>query len=384
MRHLLVAAHDTGGANMLVPVIAQLSPRADVRLRVVACAEAVRVFSHAGVPHRVVAWTGHEGARGGDLARQLLAECKADVLLLGTSWGPTLEKALLKVAGKLGIPSISVVDSWSNFRERFAGSGSGALCLPSRVVVPDERAVVQAEQEGVPRALLIAIGQPHLEALAEALRREEVREEARRLRAEWRVGGSPESPLVLFASEAFSTHQGPDSLAYLGYTEVEALEGVVGAVQQAESALGQSIRLLVKLHPQQSIDTMVWGRLAAVRDLRMVDGRQPIWPCLLAADVIVGMSSMVLIEAALAGTPAISFRPEARAGDSFVGSELGLVPSATTAHALLLLLTQALKPGVSRARGAIGSAGSLIGRNAAARIAELVMSEGRARCYATP
>ena len=115
-------------------------------------------------------------------------------------------------------------------------------------------------------------------------------------------------------------------------------------------------------------------RSAAMR----VAQQEPLWPCLLAADAVVGMSSMALLEAALAGRPALSFRPGATAAARALHVAPGLIPTATTVEELTRWVRRQLsgRSGASadRARRARRQLIKSLARGkAAARIAELIL-----------
>jgi hypothetical protein len=386
---VLAAAQEVGGANALAPVIHELRRRHNLSVEVLASGKAAMVFSGAGIQHRTVGDTSHDKLRG------LLVEIAPRALLLGTAWGPSLDKALLRAAQGLKIPSLAVLDMWSNYRERFLAPASGEQLLPTKIAVMDKLAFDQAVEAGLPSSTLAITGQPYLETLAKRIKSQELAAQASLLRQEWlatakRVQGAGDHPpnpeprtrLVLFASEAIARDFGPGSSYYRGYTEVDALEGLVEALQEVECRTSLAMRLVVKLHPEQSPESFHLGPLAKRRGLILVSN-QPPWPCILAADVVVGMTSMLLLESAIAGRPTLSFQPGVGhppmippwqggiIGGCFVGTILGLVPTATAPTELASAL-------VSLARGGtcprIEAVPEFMRPGAVSRVADLVVS----------
>jgi len=384
---VLVAAQEAGSANALVPVIDQLAAREGVALEFCACDEAAVIFSRHRVPYRAV-----ESFRDGRqepvaMIARVLRECAPDVLLLGASWGPAIEKVLLALIEGGAIPSLAVFDNWSHYRERFTDPRSGATRFPTTIVVPDARAFAFAIADGVPKSALTVTGQPYLDALASELHQPGLYAHGQRLRGEWLATARRDGPgsraVVLFASEAFSQFNAPTSAHYYGFTELDALDGLIDAVDSIERSGGPRIELVVKLHPKQRGLAASLDELAARRPMRIVSETSP-WACLLASDAVVGMSSMLLLESALAGKPAISFRPGAQRVAPFVGCELGVVSSAGSVEELAGLLaselSQASAIGMSRRTAAVAS---LIRGDAAWRIAETVVSLGCAAMSVT-
>ena len=164
---------------------------------------------------------------------------------------------------------------------------------------------------------------------------------------------------------------------YRGYTEVEALDGLIEAAEQAERHGEMRVAVVAKLHPKESIESLQLGPLARKRDLLVV-ADQPPWPCILAADAIVGMTSMFLLESAVAGRPTISFQPGAAHPESFVGTRVGMVPAASSVEELATLLAASLS-GSPLPRGTQGTsggdgAGLFAFQGAAGRVADTVLS----------
>ena len=365
---VLAAAHDTGGANALLPVVRKL--RAHAAVRAVACAQAALVWERAGLAHQRTSMDSSE-----DLNR-FLAEEEPDALLLGTSWGQTLDKRLLRMGEERGIPSVAVVDSWMHYRERFFNAEVGRLCLPTKIAVPDQRAAAEARIAGLPQDRLEITGHPHLSEVTSAFQSHALQAQAHALRRRW-LAGRREGPVVLFVSEAFSQYNVAGSAYYFGYTEVEALEGLVEAVERLEADGSDPIRLVVKLHPRQFDEPISRGPAASRRDMVVVGQESP-WACLLAADVIVGMSSMLLLEAALAGKPVISFRPmRPTEASTFMGTEIGLIEAAMSVPELIGRLTPYMEPARLGAAAPSLERLSFIRTDAAERIAKLVLDAAR-------
>lgn len=102
-----------------------------------------------------------------------------------------------------------------------------------------------------------------------------------------------------------------------------------------------------------------------------MESSAPPWACVLAADLLVGMTSMLLLEGTIAGRPAISYQPAQGRAVPFVGSQMGIVPAARSPQELSVLLSE----GFLSRRWAVDSGflrGILCG-DAAASIEELLL-----------
>lgn len=275
MARLALAAHDPGGAAVLVAAAPALRGRGHA-LDWLPAGPATRLWREAGetVPDAMDA-----------TAAAALAVSRPALLLTGTSFHAGFERALWAAARRLGVPSFAALDSWTNIERRFALS-EGAPEQPDAFGVPDESTRAEIAAAGWCRARLVVIGQPHLAARTERLKQ---RRRARRPGRE---------TTIMFFSEPIIEDFGPSAR---GFTQFEV------ATLAAEGLAGRAgVLLSIKPHPRESEDAWRdWltrtpnARLAA-EDTETLLG---------AADGVLGMTTMVLLEARLAGIPVMSLQP---------------------------------------------------------------------------
>ena len=371
---VLAAAQEVGAANALVPVIGELGRRGGTRVVTLACGRASKVFAAAGIEPRELETPAELSCQSYETVTPILEATEPDVLLLGSGRGPTIDKVMLRATRGTGIPSLTVLDMWSNYRARFSHPVPDDMCLPTKVAVMDRLAFDEAVEVGLPESALAITGQPHLEALAKTYRSPAAIVRAAALRSRW-LGAEAargRTRLVLFMSEAVARDFGPDSPYYPGYTEIDALEGVIEAVASIEEHTGLNVVVVAKLHPEESPETFHMGPIATKRGVNVVtDEAAPV--CVLAADLVVGMTSMVLLEALIAGKPTISFQPGAGAEDAFVGTRMGVVPTASSSGELASVLQSSLQGAdVSGGQGETSRLPAFVQEGSAARVADLL------------
>lgn len=331
---ILAAAQDAGAANALTPVLKELARWPSFYVETLAVSHASRIFSKNGVTHQVPpAWESDlPGAE--DWVRRFFQTWQPDLLLLGTGWGVSLDKWLLRWAEGAQVPSLALIDHWCHYRERFMEPTTGVVRLPSRIGVMEPFALEQAVRAGLPRDRLVVTGQPYLEALIAQARRPELLSEARALREQWlqAAHAGARAPLILFASERYPENPGIPTPSFPDYTETEALEGLVQALMKLK---GETFHptLVVKLHPKEPLGSFELGPLARACNVQVVGGLSA-WPCILAADLVVGMTSMILLETTLIGKAAVSFQPGVEKDSPFVGTQLDVVPTAANVETL--------------------------------------------------
>ncbi len=299
---VVVVAREAGAAAALAPVARALIAGREARVAIVASDEAAHGFARQGLP--VLAFP-DDPTR--EQIEGLLTRERSTRLLTGTSVYPDRDARWWRAASQRGVPSIALVDHWCNYLERFSFR-EPFDCLPDTVAVIDEAAAEGLRGAGCPVPIEIT-GHPYFDELLEA----GAARDHDRVRGRLDLGVDESRQLLVFASEPQATHLGT-SLNHSGhgqYTEQEVAEQVLAACAEvAPRAL-----VVVKLHPLENAHAFD-GLGAHLQPPDILVLRSYPSPLLIAAaDVVVGMTSMFLLESALMGVPTISVRPGGRGGD---------------------------------------------------------------------
>jgi hypothetical protein len=188
----------------------------------------------------------------------------------------------------------------------------------------DDYAFADLREYGCPAERLVITGQPYLDSLlaeVSAVDQQAVRQG---------IGIQPDDFVVVFASESLSGdgRPGPNR----DYTEFDGLRCVIGALSLLD---GLNPLLLVKPHPTEDPKGLRRVIEAAASRSMIIDHLSP-REVIAIADVVVGMRSMMLVEAALAGRVTLSVFPY-----EFIGNRLRLTCSVTDVTALSRALTTA-------------------------------------------
>ena len=301
------AVGDAGGAEALTPALVALAKRGALG-PVVAAPSAWSILERAGIAFSPV-----NQLDGAAAALEVFAGDPPSVLLSTTSWGEgRIEPEFIEAARDKRIATIAMVDFWSNYRARFVVGSS--LSLPDWIAVPDESAREGAVAEGLPAERIVVTGNPHYEGLVQRYARFDG---AARLAFRERVGVPRQATLVLFASQPIKALYGRT----LGYDENEVLVLVRDGIAQVAEWLGHPVLIAVRAHPRES-GTMLPGPTGNVT-LRSAAGEDGLgWA--LASDLVVGMSSALLFQAALLGARVVSVQPNLVGPDYLPSNQLGL------------------------------------------------------------
>ena len=344
MRAVVVLAREAGAAAALAPVARTLIADAEFRVAIVAPDEAARAFERQGLP--ILGFPDDPDDRQID---SLLAREDAAALLTGTSVYPDRDARWWNAAARRGIPSLALVDHWCNYAERFSFR-EPFDCRPDAVAVIDETAAEGLKRQRCPVRIEIS-GHPYFdELLAAGAARERDRHLGR-----LELGVEGDRQLLVFASEPQASHFGT-SLHHQGhglYTEREVAAGVLRAC----ATVAPEAMLIIKLHPLEDVHAFdVMAEAVESLDTKVLRS-YPSTRLIAAADVVVGMTSMFLLESALMGVPTISIRPGGR-DDEHPWIHDGLIESVVDTSGVELALREAFEGRPAPARMATFGAGA--------------------------
>jgi hypothetical protein len=248
-------------------------------------------------------------------AASIIRKCDPDLAVFGTSEpeDPVLgkpEATFVHAARREKVPSIAVLDFWTGYRARFSLSGSEELdALPDAICIMDERANQGMVAEGFPNDGLFVTGNPHWDQL-KGVKRSLIHRDRQELKARMGLVGRR---LILFISQPLSGLEGRKQ--QFDYDE----RGVINMVSRSIERAGgdDDTALLVKPHPREDVNALSSAlRYPASVETRIMGADEDVYRTGWAADLIVGMFSMLLVEYALLGLPVVSFQPTVRPDDT--------------------------------------------------------------------
>lgn len=314
---VVVVCGDPGGANAVAPVIETLGAQGRVAVRALAYRQASALWADRGI-----SCTSLDEGITRDMVAGWLCNPTAGLLLTGTSANPDdMEKQFIAVARDCHVPSLAVLDFWANYVRRFSDDEGRLIYLPDRIAVMDEQAREEMIAVGFDPARLAVTGQPAFDDLAGWRSRFSPRQ-GQEIRDGLRVG--PEEALVLFASQPISVLYGvdSDSPSHPGFTEQMVLDAVLAALEQVSREKGRAIVLAVRPHPREAAD---WFESVSSSTIRIAPAtRAASRDLAMAADLLVGMNTILLVEACYLGCVVLSVQPGLRVPDVLPTNRAGL------------------------------------------------------------
>lgn len=305
---LRLAAADPGGANV---VAAFLHAAPDLE----AAAEPVWTmpvstsrFEALGVP----SLSFDPDSISADVESAWRAAPRPWALVTGTSMGTRLETSVWALAAADGVPALAWLDQWTNLGVRFRYG------RPEWVGAIDQAQRDELIALGFPSDRVLVVGQPYLFPLS-ANRQTETDADRRT--------GDPFK--LLYVSEPFSRDYRCGYQDSIGFDELDVFSVVYqGALTAVENDPTHRVELTVKLHPYEQSKSyeQVLGALDPPSGLalRVVGGERSGRDAAAGANLVVGVSSVLLLEAMMLDRPVLSLKPGLKGEDPFAPSRRGL------------------------------------------------------------
>ncbi len=288
-KRILIACHDRGGANAIMALLAN-AWFSQHQLWVYLAGPALQAYADAVKRYSSVQ----------NLAE--LANLQFDAIITGSSHTANLEREVLLWAAERDIPSCCVIDSWMNLSQRFWHPAQQKYCFPSLVSLIDQQSYGRLLQELADTELDIVVGgQPYLANMLEQAKPLGVLQSQAVAKTD--AGNelaTTSSPRWLFCSEPMK--MGYNQQGELGFDEWTVFTDLVKTVEQQKMA----VQLFIRLHPAES--PKQWQQFLANMPVLEYVELMPLGetPALNEVDLVIGMASMMLLEAVLQGKRTLS------------------------------------------------------------------------------
>jgi hypothetical protein len=388
---VMIVAHDAGGARAVIPVSEALQ-RAGAIVSACVAGPAAALWP---LECRDVIAAAVDDALPVAEARRRLRVAGSDTVCTASGLYNRLEHTFRVAARAEGLRSIAVLDSWLNDAERFERTTDGLreVSRPHIVCAIDDRTRRGMLDAGFTAEQVVVTGPPNIERSVQIVRAVTTAE-----RAAWRAEAEIDSAdlVVAFFSEPFVTgphgarFEGPgaivgkDGRSLYGYTAVGVLEILLQELGAASHDFGRRCAILVKPHPSEwspPLETVVAAHRSPTVRAVLCDASSGVTRVIAMADVAIGMMSIALLEAAVAGSPTLSVQPgllESGADDPCLASILGyahpIYERAALRHAVRRLVEQ------GPAALARTPDEPLLVNGAAERVADVILERTTAEC----
>lgn len=290
---ILFSAHDPGGCNMLIPIIETLTKNDAFSISIVFIGPAVGKLlqidtSRANViklPTKAIENFPNECDVNPQEVKAILENVKPDIVLTSTSINSNIERYFIRSTQDLKVKNYVFIDSWAGEDVRF--NSPNVSVVPDNIFVCDTPMAESYTKYKELGANVINVGNPHLEVLSK-----------RKFPARTQHS---DIPVILFCCENIR-HYFPNKKV----NEFTIIEDIIEEVHNT------GIKIIIRPHPMESKEPWqnffehnksLTGKLVLELDCRL-----SIYDSFLNSDIVVGISSMALIESAILGVPTFSYQ----------------------------------------------------------------------------
>ena len=312
LKKVLFFSCEPGGAEVLIPVIDLVKKETNYQVIVLAYGLGAERFARKSIEYIEI-----EKVLQGDSA--ILQTYLPDLLITSATSLPAhdmSEKYLWQMARQLGISSLAFLDQWQNYSVRFSGTKKSERLsyLPDYINCIDKIGKIEMICEGFSSENLVMLGHPYLSDIQNRISMMNDKDIKSRLSI------SEGHRVFLFVSEPILEHYGSSR----GYDQYQVLELFLNIV----SSLSGTIIPIIKLHPKDQRDRFeeilnyYEGSCAPI----VLGGEFNPQECLLIADYVFGMTSIMLVEAYVMGKKVVSLQPDLCVEDPLVLTRHHLIP----------------------------------------------------------
>ena len=338
-RRILVFSRDPGGTNAIMPLIEPLRAFGN-EVSVYGKDAALSIYRKQNIECSDICATIPSGTQ--EETDEFVRKTRPDLIVTGTSSEDFTERHLWRAAERAEITSFAVLDQWTNYRMRLISEGGDPTkqCATSELIVPsfffimDEFARKEMCALGIDHEKLVVSGQPffdYIRKTGDRFRKGEIQQLRRELT------GTQGGLVFVFASQPTASVNRQNGIAedYWGYTEKTVLKSVVRCLSKLTEEMAVKVTLVLRLHPKDESNVYQDALAASSNSIKVVIDRETDSSLLLkAADLIIGMFSMLLLEAAILERRFISVQIGLKRENPLIFARMGLVRSIVTEEEL--------------------------------------------------
>ncbi len=305
---ILVICGDPGGANAIVPVIKKLYSLEKINALVFTYRQASDIMLQNNISFSVLDETITKSE-----IEDLLQKSPPAIVVTGTSFNPIgVEIKFIHAARKLKIPTLAILDFWTNYSLRFSDEHGKMKYIPDKIAVMDNVAFREMIAEGFDPDTLVITGQPAFDTLAVYKLNFNI-ETRQNIRHNFKIDEN--ELFVVFVSQPLSSVYGEDesNSQFLGYTEKTVIKDLVDALDKISQDCEKKITLIIRPHPRES--SYEYQKITSnVIRIIVSNDSNPRY-LVMSSDLVIGMNTELLVEACYLGCIVVSLQPGLRFKD---------------------------------------------------------------------
>ncbi|MEK7658934.1 MAG: NTP transferase domain-containing protein [Patescibacteria group bacterium] len=291
---IIFTAQDPGGFNAIAPVIKSFEKDARFDVSVILAKHACIYAEKQNIKYLNADKTSFDISG-------------ADLIFTGTSFGDSIEKKIIFEAKEKGIPTISIVDFWTDYTPSFSDPEKRNFkYLPDYILAVDEIMKKEMEAEGFPKNKIFITGNPSFDSF------------------DTKLNKKADKNLITFFCQPMSELYKKDSKDYKNatkFSEVKVFYDIVEAIEKIDL----NKKIIIDFHPRAK-KLNKFDKIIKKSKLKIEKNIKPYGEnSVKNPEIIIGMSTVVLFEAALAGKKVLSYQPGLKKKIDYLASNrLGL------------------------------------------------------------
>jgi len=290
---IIFTAQDPGGFNALAPIIKKLKKDKRFNVSVILAKHACLFAKKQNIEYL-------------DADKTSFNITGADLIITSTSFGDSIEKKIVTLARAENIPTISIVDFWTDYVPSFSDPETGNFkYLPDYILALDEIMKKEMVSKGFPKEKIFVTGNPYFDSFSRT------------------IGQKTDKNLVAFFSQPFSEiykNSDKDYKDCTKFNEVQVFEDIVKAIERIDL----DKRVVINFHPRSKkldkFDKIIKDSKLEIKKEKKLSNKDLIK----RAEIVAGINSVVLFEAAMMGKKVLSYQPNLKGQDLLISNRFGL------------------------------------------------------------
>jgi hypothetical protein len=276
---------EPGGAEVLAPVIKEMQKDNSCEVVVVGYGYAIDRFQKQNINFDII-----NAINKNDFS--LLEQYNPNYIITSATSLPQKdmsEKYLWYNAKQKNIPTMAFLDQWQNYAIRFSGVSEDEYMIyqPDFINCINDIGKKEMLHLGFGGDKLLELGQPYLSTIKDKVKSINTKDIKNTLQLD------AEKEIVLFVSEAIEEHFGNRR----GYTQYSTIEYLLS------NNFIKNRQIILKLHPKDDIT-----KFQQYKNIIFVQNEYTSLEMIALSDYIIGMTSMMLIEAYILGKKVLSIQ----------------------------------------------------------------------------
>lgn len=302
MINVLFFTCEPGGAEVLIPVIKLLKQNNGYKITVCSYGYALERFNLENISYELISPITEND-------NTLFEQYKPKIIITSATSLPykdMSEKYLWSNAKFYNITTIAFIDQWQNFAIRFSGIEKNETLKfqPDYINAINKDGFDEMKSLGFNQNILMQWGQPYLSGLHE----KQKNIDCFLLKKELNIA---DEKVLLFVSEAIKENYSNTR----GYDQYTVLDLFLTKIQ----LYNENFTIIIKLHPKDNLQKFnnILNKFEDLRIIIITNEYTPIETISLS-DIVIGMTSIMLIEAFILDKVVFSYQPNLKGEDPLI------------------------------------------------------------------